>query len=150
GVAATDSFTVGTTITLAPSVTVSDPDNLNLASATVSIAGGTFVGDGDVLAANTSGTSITASYARSNERLSLTGTDALAAYQAVLASVTFSSGANPNHGNANPTRTVTWVLNDGVASNNLSTAQTTTINIAHEAPVLTSVAPSLSFTQGNT
>src|SRR5262249_53634053 len=125
-VTTSDSFTVGTTITLSPSLTATDPDHLSLASATVSISGGTFVGD--VVAANVSGTGITASYNAATERLILTGSDTLADYQLVLDSVTFSSGINPNNGNANPTRTVTWVLNDGSGSFATSAAATTTIN----------------------
>src|SRR5262249_25600485 len=142
-----DSFTVGTTITLSPTVTVSDPDNLKLASATVQITGGTFGGAGDVLAANTARTSINASYDAGNERLVLTGSDTLADYQAVLDSVTFSSGVNPNNSGANSTRTVSWVVNDGAAA---STAQFTTISIADEPPTLTSVVSSLAFSQGQT
>jgi Domain of unknown function (DUF4347)/FG-GAP-like repeat len=149
-VTGSDSFTVGSTITLSPSNSISDADNLKLASATVAIASGSFASDGDVLATDTTGTLITASYDSSNQRLILTGSDTLADYQTVLDRVTFASGANPNNGNANPTRTVTWVVNDGAGSFNLSSAATTTINIAHEPPTLTSVAPTLSFTQGNT
>jgi lipopolysaccharide export system protein LptA len=148
-VATTDAFTVGTTVSVSPSLSVSDPDNLDLASATVSVTGGTFVGDGDVLTATTVG-NITASYNSSTETLTLTGSDTLANYQSVLDSVTFSSGANPNNGGANPTRTISWVVNDGSASNNLSTAATTTLDIAHVPPVLSSVAPTASFTQGQT
>ena len=48
-------------VTLSSGTTVSDVDNTTLASATVSITGGTFF-TGDVLAATTAGTSITASY----------------------------------------------------------------------------------------
>jgi len=154
-VASPDSFTVGSTITLSPSVTVSDPDNQNLAGATVSITGGTFVSDGDVLSAEgtTNGTfvqgghTITISYSGGSETLTLTGSDTLADYRNVLDSVTFSSGNNPNNSNNNSTRTVSWVLNDGAAT---STAQFTTISIAHEPPILTSVASSLAFSQGQT
>jgi Domain of unknown function (DUF4347)/FG-GAP-like repeat len=117
------------TITISPAISVSDPDNLKLANATVKITGGTFAGDGDVLAANVAGTSITASYNAATETLTLTGSDTLADYQQVLDSVTFSSGNNPSNGNLNRTRTVTWVINDGSASNSLSTAATTTISI---------------------
>src|SRR5262249_33558087 len=148
-VTAHDAFTVGTTITLSPTLSVSDPDNQKLTSATVHVSGGTFAGDGDVLAATTVG-SIVASYNSTTETLVLSGSDTLANYQQVLDSVTFASGQNPNNGNANPTRTITWVLNDGAGSNTLSTVQTTTVDIANEPPFLTSVAPSVTFTQGNT
>jgi hypothetical protein len=104
---------------------VSDPDNHTLTNATVSVGGG-FAGDGDVLGFSTAGTSITASYNSSTETLTLTGSDTLVHYQSVLDSVTFTSGANPTNSGANPTRTVTWLVNDGSASNNLSA--TTTIN----------------------
>src|SRR5262249_17281963 len=89
GVATSVSFTAGQTVTLSPSVTVTDPDDPTLASATVAITGGTFAGDDDVLAANVAGTSITASYNSTTETLVLSGTDTLAHYQQVLDSVTF-------------------------------------------------------------
>ena len=64
----------------------------------MTITGGTFAGDGDVLAANTAGTSITASYNSTTETLTLTGSDTLAHYQPVLDSVTFSSTSdNPTN-----------------------------------------------------
>ena len=47
--------------------------------------------DGDVLAATTTGTTITASYNAATEMLTLSGTDTLAHYQQVLDSVTFAS-----------------------------------------------------------
>src|SRR5262249_7621472 len=73
-VTATDALHFGQTITVSPQISVSDPDNLNLASATVTISGG-FAGDGDVLAATTTGTHITASYNSTTETLLLTGSD---------------------------------------------------------------------------
>jgi lipopolysaccharide export system protein LptA len=124
-VAVTDNFHPQHTITISPSLQISDPDNLKLANATVAITAGSFAGDGDVLAANTTGTGISASYNSSTETLTLTGTDTLAHYQSVLDSVTFASGHNPQNGNSNRTRTVTWTVNDGSASNNLATATTT-------------------------
>src|SRR6202043_273223 len=57
----------GSSVTLSPSVTISDTSSTTLVGATVAIAGGTFANDGDVLAATTSGTSITASYNSSTE-----------------------------------------------------------------------------------
>jgi hypothetical protein len=151
-VAASVSFTEGQTVTLSPSVTVTDPDNFNLASATVSIAGGTFAGDGDVLAANTAGTSITASYSSTSETLTLSGADTLAHYRQVLDTVTFASGLNPDDYGSVHTRTVTWVLNDGGSSSNTSTAQTETINVTaiHNPPTLSNLAPSAAFTEGQT
>src|SRR5262249_62096256 len=48
--------------TLSSSVALSDTNGTVLVSATVAITGGTFAGDGDVLAFSTTGTSITGSY----------------------------------------------------------------------------------------
>src|SRR5262249_52148144 len=110
-------------VTLAGSASGSDPDNLTLASATGAITGGTFANEGDVLAAVTTGTAITASYNSTTEALTLSGTDTLAHYQQVLDSVTFASGDNPDDYGSNPTRTITWTLNDGAASNQLSATQ---------------------------
>ncbi|MBV8980470.1 MAG: VCBS repeat-containing protein, partial [Acidimicrobiia bacterium] len=116
------------TITISPSASASDPDNLKLASATVQITGGTFAGDGDQLAATTTGTGIAASYNSSTETLTLTGSDTLAHYSQVLDSVTFNSTtANATNSGADRTRTVTWTLNDGSGSNNLSAPAVTTI-----------------------
>jgi lipopolysaccharide export system protein LptA len=129
GVPSAVSFSVGQTLTLAPALVVSDPDNLTLANATVRITGGTFAGDGDVLAANVSGTGISASYNAATETLTLTGSDTLAHYQHVLDSVTFTSGSNPTNAGSDPTRTLSWVVNDGSGSNNTATA-TTTISIS--------------------
>jgi lipopolysaccharide export system protein LptA len=128
-----DSFQPHHTITISPALSVSDPDSLTLANATVAITGGSFAGDGDVLAIGgaTSGTvgAIAFSYNSTSQTLTLTGSDTLAHYQSVLDSVTFASGNNPSNGNLNRTRTVNWVVNDGAGSNNLSSAATTTISI---------------------
>ena len=56
---------------------------------TVAITGGSFSGDGDVLSANTAGTSITASYDSGTQTLTLSGSDTLAHYQQVLDAVSF-------------------------------------------------------------
>src|SRR5262249_37004227 len=148
-VASSVSFTEGTAVTLSSAVTVSDPDNLNLAGATVKIAGGTFSGDGDVLSTSTTGTGVTASYNSSTETLTLSGNDTLANYQTALDRITFSSGSNPDDYGPNKPRTVTWVLNDGSGSFNLSTTQTETISITaiNDPPVLSNVATSATYTE---
>ena len=71
------------------------------ASATVSITGGLL--DGDVLAATTAGTSITANYNAATGVLTLTGSDTLAHYQQVLDSVTYvSTSDNPTNFGTEP------------------------------------------------
>jgi hypothetical protein len=138
----------GTAITLSPTVTVTDPDNVKLVGATVQITGGTFSGDADVLAATALG-NITVNYNSSTETLTLTGSDTLADYQTALQGVTFHAGENPTDFGSNPTRTITWVLNDGVASNNLSTVQTSTVSITNinDAPTLANVATTANYTE---
>ena len=138
----------GAAVTLAGNASVSDPDSLKLAGATVAVTGGTFAGDGDVLGAIAVG-NITVSYNPAAEVLTLTGTDTLADYQQVLDSVVFSAGANPTNFGLNPTRTLTWVLNDGSGSNNLSTTQTTTVTVTgiNHPPTLANVAPGAQFTE---
>src|SRR5262249_35578841 len=136
-------------ITLASTASLSDPDNLTFVDATVAITGGTFAGDGDVLTADTTGTSITASYDSTTEKLVLTGTDTTAHYAQVLETVTFATRLeNPNNFFSNPTRTVVWTVNDGAASNNVVTATTTvSITNVNDAPTLANVATSVNYTE---
>jgi hypothetical protein len=139
GVPVSAAFTERQTLAVGTGLTISDVDNLSLAGATVQITAGGFAGDGDVLAADVSGTTITAAYDSATGTLQLSGTDTLANYQQVLHSVTFSSGANPtNFADANPTRTLTWTVDDGQASSHQSVAQTTAVTLTaiNDAPVI--------------
>src|SRR6266478_4769554 len=133
-VASSVTLTQFQSVTLSPALAVSDPDSLTLTGATVKITAGTFPGDGDILSASSVGTNISVSYNSSTETLTLTGTDTLADYQMVLDGVTMSSGSDPTHGGANRTRTVTWQVNDGSASNGLSSPVTTTVVILNAPP----------------
>ena len=128
-VAATASYAVGGSATdLSPGTTVTDVDNTTLASATVSISSPTFL-SGDKLGAVTTGTGITASYNSATGALGLTGTDTLSHYQQVLESVTYSStSADPTNSGADPTRMISWTVNDGTLP---SSTQTTTLTIGH-------------------
>ena len=115
----------GTAVTVDPGLTVTDSGSTTLVGATVSISGGAFVGDGDILSATTAGTAITGSF--TGDVLTLSGTDTLADYQQVLDSVVFSSTtADPTKGTSQPSRTVSWVVNDGAAT---SAPVTSTVNI---------------------
>ena len=116
-VAGSASYAAGATATtLSSGTTVSDPGgSTTLVSGTVSISSGLFTGD--ILAASTSGTNITASYSASTGVLSLTGSDTLAHYQQVLDSVSYSSSnQNPTNYSGDPSRTISWVVNDGTTS----------------------------------
>ena len=125
----------GAAITVDPTASVTNPSGFNLAGATVAITGGTFTNDGDTLTATTAGTSISATF--SNETLTLSGDDTLAHYKQVLDSVAFkSTAADPGDAGANPARTVTWTVSDGVIVSSIST---NTIQI-NTAPAITGTA----------
>ncbi|MHC5830085.1 MAG: hypothetical protein ACYT04_82695, partial [Nostoc sp.] len=87
-------------------ITVSDVDSQNLSSATVSITNG-FVATEDTLAFTNQNDGITGSY--TNGVLTLTGTATVAQYQAALQSVTYQNSSD----NPSPTRTISFVVNDG-------------------------------------
>jgi large repetitive protein len=111
-------------------VTVSDVDDTQIASATVTISGGFTAGD--ALAAVTTGTNITASYNNGTGVLTLSGTDTLARYQQVMRSVTYLSTSETPTQTAN-TRTVTWQVTDANsdgagAANSAPVTSTITIN----------------------
>ena len=131
---ATVSYTEqGAAVTLDSTLTVTDIDSINLASATVSISAASFFA-GDILAATTTGTSISQSYNGTSGVLTLTGSDSVAHYKSVLESVTFSSSvADTRNEGANPSRTIDWTASDGTSS---STVATSTVNIPDEAPTL--------------
>src|SRR5260221_1582608 len=108
-------------------LTGTDGNSPTLAGATVTISGGFFAGD-TVSVTNQFG--ITGTYDSATHRLTLTGADTLANYQTALRSVSFSSSSNnPDNFGTDTSRTITWQVDDGAASNNLSNAATSTINI---------------------
>jgi hypothetical protein len=114
-------------VQLAPNLVLSDAGSSTLQFAMVSVTAGAFSGDGDVLTANTSGTSITATYDGLDELLLLTGADSVANYQKVLQSVAFStSGQDPTSSGLFPGRTVSWVAGDAT---NTSLEPTTTVSV---------------------
>ncbi|RYE24540.1 MAG: hypothetical protein EOP51_07030, partial [Sphingobacteriales bacterium] len=143
--------TAGTTITYTENatntivdntITITDGDNTQLTGATVSIAN--FV-DNDILSfANTA--QITGSYNGSTGILTLSGTTTLANYQAALRSLTFYSVSdNPAANNTKPSRTISFVVNDGT-SNSTAAASTININAVNDYPVLLG-ASTVSYTE---
>src|SRR5262249_60131931 len=77
------------------------------------------------------------------------GHDTLADYRQVLDSLVFSSTSNnPTNFGSQPTRTVTWSVNDGAATGSGTT--TVTINPINNAPALSSVASAVTLTQFQT
>ncbi len=136
-------------VVLAPGLVVNDPASSLLAGATVAITGGVFAGDGDVLAAVTSGTAILASYNSVTETLTLSGSDSLANYQQVLRSLTFNStNADPSHAGTNSVRTLAWTITDGLLVS--APAMSTITIVAPGAPPFGRIAINISTNTTNT
>ncbi|QNJ13758.1 putative cadherin domain-containing protein [Synechococcus sp. A18-46.1] len=144
GAGSTLAFTEGNGATVIDSsLTITDADDTNIESATVSISSG-FQSAEDVLAfSNTS--AIMGSWNASTGVLTLTGSDSLANYKAALESVTYNNTSdNPNTSN----RIISWVVNDGDTN---SSAVTSTISVAavNDAPVISGASATLAFSEGN-
>ena len=100
---------------------ISDTDSTTLASATITLAN---VQDGtsELLAADTSGTGISAQYNANSNTLTLNGTDTLANYEQVLRSLTYENTA----ATLTPAiRTVSVVVNDGATASDPAVANVT-------------------------
>ncbi|KJV05962.1 hypothetical protein VZ94_14500, partial [Methylocucumis oryzae] len=119
-------------VTIGAGVTVTDSiDDTNMSGATVTISAN--FRTGDTLAADTTGTSITATYNPTTHILTLSGADTTANYNQVLQSVTFSNSTNdaPTSGGAT-TRTITWQATDAnadSASNGVQNSNSVTSSI---------------------
>ncbi|PKU25885.1 Ig-like domain-containing protein [Telmatospirillum siberiense] len=111
----------GGAVSLDQAITASDADNQTLSGATVGISGG--FASGDVLAATTSGTGISASYNAATGIMTLSGGDTLAHYQQVLDSLTFQTTSA-----STTTRTVSWQVTDGTLP---SSAVTTSVTLSN-------------------
>ncbi len=108
----------------------------------VSITGGFKIGD--VLTANTTATTIAATYNLSSGVLTLSGADTQAHYQRVLASVTYSStNSNPTANGADNSRTLAYSVYDGIATG----MATSTVTIEQPAAVAAG-SPSVAFIGG--
>jgi hypothetical protein len=123
----------GAPVSLSPGLLASDPGTTLLTGATVTISGGIFTGDGDMLNAVTNGTAILSVYNSSTETLTLSGSDTIADYQQVLRSVSYgSTNLDPTASQKFPTRSILWTVADEVASS---------IPISSSLTLLTAGAP---------
>ncbi len=133
---------------------VSDADNAALAGATVTISSGFQNGDTLTINGTTSGdivngvNAIHYNYDSSTQRMSLSGGDTVAHYQAALRLVAFANTTNddPTAGGTVNSRTLSWLANDGTLD---STIATTTVNLSavNDAPVATITPVSYSATE---
>ncbi|MEY4710814.1 MAG: hypothetical protein RIS88_264, partial [Pseudomonadota bacterium] len=125
---------------LSPLLTLSDADDTNIASGSVTI--GNFTAGDTLTWTNKPG--INAAYNSDTGVLTLSGSAALANYQALLRTVAYSNASNDPTLNS-ATRTITWSVTDANsdgAGPATSTAATTTLTIApvNDAPVVTTAA----------
>nr|MDZ8007734.1 hypothetical protein [Nostoc sp. DedSLP05] len=125
-------------------IILSDVDSANLVSATVKIASG-FVSSEDTLNF-TNQNGISSSYTKSTGVLTLTGTATVADYQTALRSVTYSNSSdNPS----SVSRTISFVVNDGVAN---STAVTRNLNTTavNNPPIATVNSSAVAYSENAT
>ncbi|HEY0743338.1 MAG TPA: tandem-95 repeat protein [Chryseosolibacter sp.] len=116
-------------LAIVPSLTVTDPDDTELESATISI--GSFISAEDVFSI-TSPPGITASIDAIAGVITLTGTASLAAYQNALRSLSYSnSSENP----LTVSRTIQIVVNDGLDNSNVY-GITLNLQAVNDAPVV--------------
>ena len=102
-----------TAAAVAPAAFVSDPDSINLASASIQIASNYQTGLDALAATVVSG--ITQSFDATTGTLTLSGISSLANYQTVLQSVTFRTTSAAN----TQSRTLNFILNDGLANSSI-------------------------------
>jgi large repetitive protein len=107
----------------AAALTLTDVDNANLASATVTITN-LLDGASETLSANTAGTSIVASYV--GGVLSLTGSDTVANYETILRTVRY---LNSSTAPSETARSISFVANDGTDDSNVATSVVTVIGV---------------------
>ena len=125
-------------------ITVSDVDNVNLASATISISVN-YQSDQDVLAF-TNANGITGNWNSGAGVMTLTGSATLSNYQAALRSVRYNNtSSNPN----TAPRTVTFRVNDGTDNSNIQN-RNITIGASNNPPVLAGIeGTALAYNEGD-
>jgi hypothetical protein len=153
----TASFTEGSAaVAINAALTVTDADDTQIDSASVTISAGRT--SGDLLAlpdtfASTSG--ISASYDAGTGVLSLTGSATVADYQAALRAVTFeNTSGEPTNNSTALTRTISYSLvdanSDAVGAATGTASATIAVHAVNSAPVLASSASALAYTEGDT
>ncbi|MEY2581962.1 MAG: hypothetical protein QOE09_1811, partial [Ilumatobacteraceae bacterium] len=132
------------TTALDPGITVADVDSANISSATVTMTTAYLNGQDTLAFVAQSG--ITATWTAATGVLALSGSSTVANYQAALRSVTY------NNNSSNPTtttRTVTFVVNDGVTSSSLA-SRTITLTAVNDAPAVTAIGTAMAYTENGT
>jgi hypothetical protein len=132
----------GAPIAIAPDITPTDIDSLNLVKATAAIVGNFTTGEDYLGFVNQAG--ISGVYNSSTGALTLLGSSSIANYQIALRTVTFfDTSSNPSLS----TRTISFIVNDGLDSNPVFYF----VNLlpVNDAPTLTGSGGTLNFTEKN-
>ncbi|MGE4266803.1 MAG: hypothetical protein AB7F25_05180 [Deferribacterales bacterium] len=128
----------GNDVTALSSALIADVDDTHMNGAVITITAG--FTEGDYLSAATAGTSITASYDAATGTLTLTGTDTLENYRAVLTGMQYGS-TNPTPAIDSATREITWQVTDansdlagaGISNSGTSTVAIDPVPVANQA-----------------
>jgi Bacterial Ig domain/Bacterial cadherin-like domain len=120
-------------VTVDPGIDVSDPDSLQLQSATVAITANFSSADGDTLSFSDQN-GIHGSYDSSTGVLTLTGVAAISDYQAAIQSITFSNTSNTP---STADRTVSITVKDAEGLDSNTDTKTVTVTAHNDAPVAT-------------
>lgn len=119
-------------LAVTPALTVADIDSATLAGATVAITGNFHAGEDHLVFSDTA--SITGAYDAASGMLTLSGTASVVAYEAALRSVGYANTSdNPSEGS----RTISFQVDDGAASSNVSNVVGATLTVVgvNDAPV---------------
>lgn len=123
-------------VEITSAITVSDIDDTNIESATISITANYFLGE-DFLDFTDTG-NISGSFASGSGILTLTGSDTKANYQTALRAVTYE---NTSSDPVNLDRTISFVINDGDNNSNTQSRDVTVATV-NSKPVLSSIESS--------
>jgi hypothetical protein len=123
-------------VAITSAITVSDVDDTNIESATISITANYFIGE-DFLDFTDTG-NISGSFASGSGILTLTGSDTKANYQTALRAVTYQ---NTSSDPVTLDRTISFVVNDGDNNSNTQSRDVTVATV-NSKPVLSSIESS--------
>jgi VCBS repeat-containing protein len=130
-------------VSITSTITATDADDVNLASAVVTISSNYQIGEDVLSFATASG--ITGSWNSAAGQLTLSGSSSVANYRTALRSVKYT---NTSGTPATLTRTVTFLVNDGTDNSNTQ-SRNISVNAFNSAPVLGGIeTTALSYTEG--
>lgn len=130
---------------IVPNLTITDPDSPNMQGAIIKITSN-YQPSEDRLAFTTSGNLIKGTFDVTTGTLTLTGGDTLADYQAALRNVTY---VNLSNNPSTLTRSVNFVVNDGLNPSGAINARSITVSPVNDPPVVAVNSGALSYTPSN-